>query len=221
MLLPDLNTQLTQLADYLAGEFDNRTQSLADPAWYLHLRVWNQPLPRNLFPSGYGFFIEQVNVAASTPPYRQRLLHLTIRDNQLWGQYYGLQDPLTWRGSATEPARLATLTAADLVDLPTCGLGITAGAYEEPVGPQFVARLPAETLCSITYEGKASYISLGFDIGPATHLVDQLDRPLELRVYDHGVDAATGAKTWGPKMGPFQLVKQRSFPLANSPSPGA
>jgi hypothetical protein len=40
-----LSDQLTQLAHYLGGEFDNRQQSLRDPVWYLHLRLWLRPLP--------------------------------------------------------------------------------------------------------------------------------------------------------------------------------
>jgi hypothetical protein len=62
-----LSDQLTQLAHYLGGEFDNRQQSLRDPVWYLHLRLWLRPLPRSLFDQGHSFFIEQISVAAATP----------------------------------------------------------------------------------------------------------------------------------------------------------
>jgi hypothetical protein len=36
--------QLTALAEYLAGEFDHRTQAIGDPAWYVHLRMWQRPV---------------------------------------------------------------------------------------------------------------------------------------------------------------------------------
>jgi len=196
---------LAQLAKYLSGEFDNRQQSLADPTWYLHLRVWNRPLPPALFTEGYGFFIEQISVASGQAPYRQRILHLTTQSNQLWGQYYGLKDPLAFRGSATQPERLAPLTQDDLVPLPTCGLEIDY----TPALQSFSARLPADTLCSFTYGDTTSHIRLGFDIGPQSP-----GGPVVLRVHDRGIDPDTGKTTWGPQMGPFHLVKQQSFAAA-------
>jgi hypothetical protein len=119
--------QLEQLVTYLAGEFDNRSQSLSDPTWYLHLRLWYRPLPKHLFAEGYGFFIEQISVASGQPPYRQRILHVTVKDNQLWGQFYALANPQAYAGSAIAPDRLADLTSSALIDLPTCGLTF---AYE-------------------------------------------------------------------------------------------
>lgn len=192
---------LPQLAHYLAGEFDNRQQSLTDPIWYLHLRLWLRPLPRSLFDQGYGLLIEQISVAAATPPYRQRVLHLGLKDGGLWGQYYGLQDPLAWRGEASQPQRLAALTPQDLVPLPTCALAIQAdldtGWYR--------AHPSANTLCSFTYQGQTSYVRLGFEVGPND------SGGVLLRLCDRGVNPDTGQLTWGPAMGPFALLKQASY----------
>ncbi|QQE67307.1 hypothetical protein GFS31_40200 [Leptolyngbya sp. BL0902] len=191
---------LNHLAAALAGEFDNKAQSLAEPIWYLHLRVWNRPLLPSLFGEGYGFFIEQISVASGAPPYRQRILHLTQRGDSFWGQYYGLTDPLAWRGCSSEPDRLTHLTHADLVELPTCGLRISWDR------PQYTARMPADSLCAISYQGQTSYIALGFDLSVVGDAV-------ELKVYDHGVDPSTGKTTWGPTMGPFHLKRQAGYDL--------
>ena len=198
-----LSDQLTQLAHYLGGEFDNRQQSLRDPVWYLHLRLWLRPLPRSLFDQGHSFFIEQISVAAATPPYRQRVLHLGLKDGGLWGQYYGLQDPLAWRGEASRPQRLSALTPQDLVPLPTCGLMIELDASNG----WYRAQPPAHTLCSFTYQDQTSYVRLGFEVGP-----DQGGTML-LRLCDRGVNPDTGQFTWGPAMGPFELLKKESFNL--------
>ncbi|MDJ0689048.1 MAG: CpcT/CpeT family chromophore lyase [Xenococcaceae cyanobacterium MO_188.B32] len=40
-----LSPQLIALGTYLAGEFDNQQQALAEPAWYVHLRLWKRPVP--------------------------------------------------------------------------------------------------------------------------------------------------------------------------------
>ncbi|MEB3289698.1 MAG: chromophore lyase CpcT/CpeT [Leptolyngbya sp.] len=192
---------LPHLAAALAGEFDNQAQSLAEPIWYLHLRLWNRPLSPAVFGEGYSFFIEQISVASGAPPYRQRILHLTQRGDYFWGQYYGLACPGDWQGSGTQPERLARLTRADLVELPTCGLAIT---WDKA---QYCARMPADSLCEIAYQGQTSYIALGFDLAVAGSSVD-------LKVYDHGVDPSTGKTTWGPAMGPFHLQRRVSYDLA-------
>lgn len=41
MISPDLKT----LADYMSGEFDNQQQAAADPAWYVHLKLWQVIVP--------------------------------------------------------------------------------------------------------------------------------------------------------------------------------
>jgi CpeT/CpcT family (DUF1001) len=206
---------LHQLATQMAGEFDNRQQSLADPTWFLHLRLWQRPLPRVLFGEGYGFFIEQISVASGKPPYRQRILHLTTRDEQLWGQYYALPDPIAYSGAATQPDgsepasggdRLTSLTRADLVALPTCGVAIEY----QPASQTFSARLPGDSLCSFTANGITAYVRLKFDLGPESPVANS---PLVLHLEDRGVDPDTGKSTWGPLMGPFQLVKQSAFAL--------
>lgn len=197
---------LHQLATHMAGEFDNRQQSLADPTWYLHLRLWQRPLPRALFGEGYSFFIEQISVISGKPPYRQRILHINHRDGQLWGQYYGLPDPVAYSGAATQPDRLAALTRASLLDLPTCGLAIEY----QPASQTFSARLPEDSLCSFTVNGTTSYVRLKFDLGPESLAPNS---PMVLYLEDRGVDPDTDKLTWGPLMGPFQLVKQSAFAL--------
>jgi hypothetical protein len=33
---------LITLAQWLAGEFENRSQALDQPAWFVHLRLWHR-----------------------------------------------------------------------------------------------------------------------------------------------------------------------------------
>ena len=197
---------LDQLATHLAGEFDNRQQSLADPTWYLHLRLWQRPLSDQLFGEGYSFFIEQMSVVSGQPPYRQRILHLTTTADGLWGQYYALPDPADYVGSATQPHRLTTLRRESLINLPTCGVAVEY----QPTSQTFSARLLGDRLCSFTANGTTTYVRLAFDIGPETAAADS---PVVLQMNDRGVDPETGKTTWGPMMGPFRLVKQSSFAL--------
>ncbi|HEY9763406.1 MAG TPA: chromophore lyase CpcT/CpeT [Trichocoleus sp.] len=201
-----VSPQLLTLAEALAGEFDNREQSLADPTWYVHLRVWHRPVALFLEDS-VTFFVEQVSVASNQPPYRQRLLRLQAQEAGLSGQYYGLKDPVKFRGGAIAPELLAVLTEADLITLPTCKLAIEVHSLPNQQY-RFQAALPPGTLCSFEAEGTSRYVSLGFEIGPTSSTNNPA---LELRIHDKGVDPATGKGLWGALMGPFCLHKVTDF----------
>lgn len=215
-----VSLQLLTLGRYLAGEFDNQQQSLNDPAWYVHLKVWYRPV-RLFVEDSLTFFLEQVSVASGQPPYRQRVLRLQERQGQLIGQFYGLRAPLKFRGGgmlgdpsagATAADVLSSLTEAELTYLPTCCLTIECQSLgPDPLGCDqysFKGTLPADTLCAFEYNGNTGYVSLGFTIGSAR---SQASAPLELRVYDKGIDPATGKGLWGALMGPFCLLKQVDF----------
>jgi hypothetical protein len=105
-----LSPELITLARYMAGEFDNQQQALADPAWYVHLRLWQRPVP--LFTEdSLTLFAEQANIVNLDKPYRPRILRLYLSDTtpaSLQVQYYMLKDPEAIRGAGRNPQLLRT-----------------------------------------------------------------------------------------------------------------
>ncbi|PZO45848.1 MAG: chorismate mutase [Phormidesmis priestleyi] len=216
---------LMALATYLSGEFENRQQAAAEPAWYVHLRLWQRPVPSLCDSKTYTFFLEQASVAAGTPPYRQRILQITSdsnqldssqmdlsqmdlsETNQLRGQYFGLVDPLQFQGAGVRPTLLNSLSAKALVSLPNSGAKIVYQPGLLPNSYQFQSALQDGQYCSFDYDNQRRYVYLGFEIGPQTG-----DR-IELNIYDKGVDPDTGRGLWGALMGPFKMVKQASFSI--------
>lgn len=200
-----MSSALHLLGQYLAGEFDNRSQAYAEPAWYVHLKLWHRWIPLFLDDS-LTFFIEQISVASGDPPYRQRILRLQEYPEHISGQYYGLQHPQRWQGGALSPEILKSLSVDDLVKLPTCKVNINV-AHTDFAQPSFVARMPEGCLCSFQYGQNTTYVSLGFDIGPS------LEQPqlTIFSMYDKGINPETGQGIWGALMGPFNLIKQTSF----------
>ncbi len=194
---------LATLAHYLAGEFENQAQAAADPALYVHLRLWQRPIPALSSEQTYTLFLEQASVAAGKPPYRQRVLQLRAIAGQLRGQYFALAEPLKFRGAGRDAACLTGLSSADLVDLPNSEAEIQ---YQALAGSeyQFQAALPEGQLCSFTYDGQRRYVYLGFDVAPEAGAIT-------LRTYDKGVDPDTGRGLWGALMGPFHMIKQGTF----------
>ncbi|MGI0485109.1 chromophore lyase CpcT/CpeT [Pantanalinema rosaneae CENA516] len=196
-----ISSLLLTLANYLAGEFDNREQAIADPTWYVPLRLWQRPVA--LFTDdSLALFAEQANVVTPDYPYRQRLLRLCQppgQEESLQVQYYAFNDPDAFKGAGANPERLAALTPDQLELLPGCRLEVAV----DPLSPTtywFTATLPAAARCCFSYQGELRQVSLGFAASPDI-----------LLSYDKGVDPETGQGLWGALMGPYQFVKRQAF----------
>ncbi|NJK28210.1 MAG: chorismate mutase [Coleofasciculaceae cyanobacterium SM2_3_26] len=194
-----ITSSLATLAGYLAGEFDNRPQAMADPAWYVHLRLWQRPLPGLFDDRSVAFFLEQANATTLDRPYRQRIARLEEQEGNLRVQYYMLKQRDAYIGGGDRPEKLASLTPSDLHCLPGCRLEVT----QETIGEQlyrFRATMPDDAECCFTYGGETRWVKLGFE-ATAT----------EFFSYDKGVDPTSGRALWGAMLGPFQFAKVRDF----------
>lgn len=184
-----------QLAECLCGTFSNRSQAIADPAWYVNLQLWQVILPKEIL-GGYALFAEQANVLDLSKPYRQRVLHIQSVGSQsssleaLQVQYYALKQPGNWRGAGADPNRLLTMTMDDLQFLPKCLLTVT---YAENY---FTASLAPDCACFFDYNGEQRQVSLGFRTNGQ-----------ELISYDKGLDPATGSAIWGAIAGGYHFQK--------------
>ncbi len=193
--------ELLALASYLAGEFDNQAQASAEPAWYVHLRLWQRPVPIFLEDS-LTLFMEQASVVNLDKPYRQRIARVRSNPdapNQLQVNYYMLKDPGAFRGAGSNPELLRQMTASEIELLPGCTLTVSEQLLT-PSTYQFSAFLPASSRCCFTYQGEIRQVSLGFEVTPA-----------QLLSYDKGIDPATGKALWGAVLGPFRFAKCQDF----------
>ncbi|MEM6590592.1 MAG: chromophore lyase CpcT/CpeT [Cyanobacteria bacterium P01_C01_bin.73] len=232
-----ISKSLLFLAHSLAGCFENHQQALQNPAWFVHLKLWQYPVA--VFGDRLGLFIEQVSVASGNPPYRQRLIELYEQQGAIWAQYYGLRSPQAFCGGATEPDRLKQLTPDDLIYLPTCKLKVTPpktslqnlplvmdrigtsqktvdskAVGSETIGPRtidpqtvsFQAEMQPGQLGSFEYQGQTRYLRLKFEL-------KHRFTPAQTIFYmeDQGIEPETNKVLWGPRMGPFELVKQADF----------
>lgn len=195
--------QLLTLANYLAGEFDNREQALADPTWYVHLRLWQRPVP--LFQEdSFSIFAEQANIVNLDRPYRQRIIRLlqgSHPDAPLKVQYYMPKNPSTLVGAGRNKALLNTLTPDDLELLPSCVLNVTQQLLT-PNRYKFAATPPPDTRCCFTFGGNIVQVSLGFEVTDDKFLS-----------YDKGIDSTTGKATWGAILGPYCYTKREQYCL--------
>ncbi|AFY55063.1 CpeT/CpcT family (DUF1001) [Rivularia sp. PCC 7116] len=193
---PNLNV----LANYLAGEFENKEQAMTEPAWYVNLLMWQRTV--SLFQEdSLALFAEQANILNLEQPYRQRLLRITPMsgDGCFKVQYYMFKDPTAWRGAGRDDTLLNALTPDKLDLLPGCVLMMnTVNLAQNQY--KFIAKPLPDTRCKFNYAGNTIEVSLGFE---ATQK--------EFVSYDKGIDSATGKATWGAIMGPYRYTKLQQF----------
>ncbi len=190
---------LDTLVTYLTGEFENQAQAAESPTWFVHLKLWQKPVPSLSSASTHTLFLEQASVASTKPPYRQRVLQLSEKAGQLRGEYFALAQPSKFIGASADDTRLEHLTAGDLVGLPNSEAHIQYQATAQ--GYRFQSALPEGKLCSFEYGGRRRYVYLGFDVE------QKADGAIELLTYDKGIAPDTGRGLWGALIGPFRMIK--------------
>ncbi|MBD2502328.1 chromophore lyase CpcT/CpeT [Anabaena azotica] len=194
---PDLIT----LGKYLAGEFDNKEQALAEPIWFVHLRLWQRPV--DLFTEdSITLFAEQANIVNLDRPYRQRILRLMPHPDSetgLYVQYYMPKNPSALIGAGRNPDILKTLTPDQLELLPGCILTVNQQTVA-PSSYKFTASPLPDTRCTFTYQGNTVQVALGFEV-----------TKLQLLTYDKGIDPETGKATWGAITGPYRYTKREQY----------
>jgi hypothetical protein len=196
-----ISPELRALAQYMAGEFDNREQALADPAWYVHLRFWQRPLPVALFSEpSIALFAEQANILELDKPYRPRIVqlrHVKTAPGLIEAQYYMFKDIEAVKGAGRNPDLLGKLTSEQIELLPGCTLSV---AVQNLGSNRFRASLPPGNRCGFTYGGQNYQVDLGFEAADE-----------EFLSYDKGISPTTGKAIWGALMGPFRFVKRQDF----------
>ncbi|MBD2325329.1 chromophore lyase CpcT/CpeT [Alkalinema sp. FACHB-956] len=214
-LLPELQ----KLAQYLLGEFDNRSQAIDEPIWYVNLRLWHRLTP--LFSEdSMTIFAEQANALQLDSPYRQRLLRIQVSACEapngthgepspeqyypLQVQYYGFKDPSQFKEAGQDPAKLQSITEADIEQLPGCLLEVTPQRRTNAVGVDqlgYAAIAPEGSCCQFSYpergERKIGQVALGFWVSESWFYS-----------YDKGISPETGEPIWGALMGPYQFQKR-------------
>jgi CpeT/CpcT family (DUF1001) len=197
----NLSPELVALANYLAGEFDNQEQASSEPVWYVHLRLWQRPIPP-LWSDSLALFAEQSNILNLDQPYRQRIMRVMQGGDEqalLQVQYYMFKDPSVFSGSGSNPALLNALTIDQLELLPGCVLNVT---YQQTAFNSylFTATPDAQQKCCFTYRGNTIQVSLGFEVAPK-----------EFKSFDKGIDPTTGNALWGAMMGPYCYTKRQQY----------
>lgn len=185
-------SDLITLAQWMAGDFSNQQQALANPTEYSHIHVFFRPLPFEFF-SGIGFYSEQVYDHDLWSPYRQGVHRLVDQGDQIYIENYGLHDPICYAGAARELSILQTITPA---------------VIERRYGCSMVFRRNGDRFRG-SVEGDQCIIER---VGGPTYLVSDVDMTeTTWQSLDRGLDVKTHQQVWGSAHGPLYFIKKQSF----------
>ena len=189
----NFSPELINLSQYLVGEFDNQKQALEQPAWYVHLRLWQRRI--DLFTEdSMTLFAEQASVVNIDKPYRPRILRLR-EQNGLQIEYYMFKNITKVVGAGSNPEKLANITTEDIEFLPNCTLKVSTNIVSSN-NYKFTTAPVTETPCSFNYQNNNYQVFIGFEATKS-----------ELKTYDKGIDPNTGKGIWGALMGAYEFQK--------------
>lgn len=182
-------TILGLLADTMAGSYDTREQSLADPEYFdirLHMaRIWPERT------DAAWLYVEQAMSTAQQKPYRQRVYKLTATDARtLVSSVYELPgDPLRFTGAWKDRSKLDGITPEQLVAREGCEITLT---YTD----------------SGTFTGSTRPRACGSTLRGATYATSEvIITPNQLISWDRGFDAED-KQVWGAVKGGYIFRKQ-------------
>jgi len=186
-------SDLVTLARWMAGDFSNVKQAIANPKNYAHIHVFFRPLPFEFF-SAIGFYSEQVYDYDLWSPYRQGIHCLVDRGNHIYIENYSLKDSVLYAGAARELDILKTITPNCIERRQNCSMVFTQE------GDLFRGSVEPGNLCLIEKGGCQTYLVSDVEITETTWVS-----------LDKGLDINTHQQKWGSEHGSLRFEKRESF----------
>jgi CpeT protein len=186
-------SDLITLARWMAGDFSNQAQAIANPREYAHIHVFFRPLPVTFF-GGIGFYSEQVHDYDLWSPYRQGIHRLVDQGDQIYIENYGLTDAMRYAGAARELSILHTITPDCITRRQHCSMVF------KWMGDRFLGSVEPGNQCMIERDGCPTYLISDVEVTETTW--DSLDR---------GMHPETHQQVWGSMSGPLKFEKRQSF----------
>ncbi len=181
------------LARWLAADFSNQDQAIANPPFFAHIRVCMRPLPPGIL-GGIALYVEQAYDYQIQEPYRVRVLEILEPQGRIEIENYQVRTEAQFYGAARDPKRLEALTREHLERLPGCKMLVSW------TGHSFKGTVEPGKGCIVVRKGQQTYLDSEFEVDSQT-----------LVTHDRGRDPQTDAHVWGALAGPFKFVRRASF----------
>ena len=183
---PPTNADLSRLVDLMSGSFSSEAQAAGDES-YFDIRLEMVPIWTERT-DGHWLYVEQAAATSLEKPYRQRVYHVTARDDGSFeSKVFEMPEPLRFAGHYSHEKPLAELGPEDLIEREGCSVILRLQESGEFVGST------VEKECKSSLRG-ATYATSEITIGKC--MVESWDR---------GFDAED-AHVWGAEKGPYLFL---------------
>lgn len=191
--MTDNSSLMLKLAHWIAGDFSNEKQALAQPQTYAHIRIFFRPLPFEFF-DAIGFYSEQVYDYDLWNPYRQGIHRFVAREDTIYIENYSLKDGLLYAGAGHNLEILHSIASDSIERRYNCSMVF------EWEGTLFRGNVEPGNNCLIQRNGRQTYLLSEVELTETTWV--SLDR---------GMDVETHEQVWGSAAGPLRFEKKQSF----------
>jgi hypothetical protein len=191
---------LVNLATWMAGDFSNWEQAIANPPFFAHIRVCIRPLPLPLSDAGIWLYSEQAYDYEINRPYRTAILQLILTGDPEYPiaiENYRIKDASAYFGASREPEKLRSLKLTDIDQLAGCKMLVQLSSNNS-----FTGAVESGKGCMVVRNGKETYLASEFEI--SEHQFSSLDR---------GYNPDTDERVWGSIAGAFEFKKKAQFTL--------
>jgi CpeT protein len=195
-----LSEQLSTLCTWMAGEFTNQQQAIANPTQFAHIRIYFRPLPWTFF-NTIGFYSEQVYDYDLWSPYRQGIHRLIEQNNSIYIENYGLQDPMRYAGAGRDLNILNSIPPDRIDRRPGCSMVFHRDPNPDREAPdRYIGSVEPGNQCRIPRDGRWTYLVSEVEL-TATTWVSR----------DRGFDPTSHDLIWGSDHGHLRFDKCRSY----------
>lgn len=181
------SNDLKKLAAYMAGSYTSEAQHLKDTANYYNIHLQIVPIWKNRT-DGFWFYVEQAMNGYLDKPYRQRVYHLTGKENNTFeSAVFIMNEPLRF----THQAEL-------------CEKTLTPDSLKERDGCSVILKKEKNYFTGGTVGNNCPSERKGAKYATAKVTITKN----ELRSWDQGFDE-TGKQVWGAEKGGYIFVKKK------------
>ncbi|KAK4535204.1 hypothetical protein CDCA_CDCA04G1229 [Cyanidium caldarium] len=192
------------LARWLAKEWDNYDQHVANPPFWAHIRVSYRPLPWS-FLDGFSFYVESVYEYAPKLPYRTTIIKIVRNEHgQLETESYKLEGVEEFHMAAFDRTKLEQLvrtvnsaTSQRCVKLPECCNAVFEWSTRDNL---YRCRTRPGKQCIVRRGDRDSYVDASMTLSAE-----------RCTSWDVGRCPDTDEVLWGAAAGAFDFVVKNSW----------
>tara|TARA_Y100001968_G_scaffold306576_1_gene323529 strand:+ start:453 stop:1052 length:600 start_codon:yes stop_codon:yes gene_type:complete len=188
------NESILKFAKVISGIYSNKSQALANPKKFAHIKIHIRPLFLKTF-NCYAFYSEQSYEYDQWNPYRQSINKLSAEKDIFIMSNYKIENQERFAGGGSNIYIFEEISKFKLYKKIGCSMH-----FKEFVNGNYLGNIEPGEGCLIRKSEKLTYVKSEVKINKKRFISE-----------DSGYEKDTKKKAWGSKFGPLVFEKLKSF----------